>query len=176
LTINANSIPFGSVVLNSPATQTVTLTSTGTSALATGAGFSVSGATFPVTLNQGQTITLSVQFDPTAAGSVTGQLTIKSNSSVNPTATIGLTGSGMPHEVDLNWNPPSGTNVSIAGYNVYRAPSGSASYQLVAPSDVQTTYADTTVQSGQSYDYVVKTVDIAGVESAPSNITSVTIP
>jgi fibronectin type 3 domain-containing protein len=117
-----------------------------------------------------------VQFDPTATGSVTGQLTIKSNSSVNPTATIGLAGSGMPHEVDLNWNPPSGSSVTIAGYNVYRAPSGTTSYQLVAPSDAQTTYTDTTVQSGQSYDYVVKTVDTAGVESAPSNITSVSIP
>jgi hypothetical protein len=39
-----------------------------------------------------------------------------------------------------------------------------------------TTYADTTVQAGQIYDYIVESVDPSGVESAPSNTISVTIP
>jgi Abnormal spindle-like microcephaly-assoc'd, ASPM-SPD-2-Hydin len=182
LSINATSVSFGSVVLNTPTTQSVILTSSGTSAVivnatsVTGTGFSVSGSTFPVTLNPGQAVTLSVQFDPIAIGSATGLLTIKSNSSVTPTATISLSGSGMPHEVDLNWNPPSGYTDPIVGYNVYRAPSGSSSYQLIGPSDAQTTYADTTVQSGQSYDYIVKTVGSTGMESAPSNVSSVAVP
>jgi hypothetical protein len=182
LSINATSVSFGAVVLSTPATQSVTLTSSGTAAVAvnavsvTGTGFSVSGPAFPATLNPGQAVTVSVQFDPNATGSATGLLTIKSNSSINPTATIGLNGSGMPHEVDLNWNPPSGFADPIAGYNVYRAPSGSSSYQLVGPSDAQTTYADTTIQSGQSYDYIVKTVGAGGLESAPSNIFTVALP
>ena len=73
-TLSATSLlAFGNVNLNTPTAQTVTLTSTGTAALTinsatlAGTGFSVSGATFPVTLNPNQTATLQVQFDPTSA-------------------------------------------------------------------------------------------------------------
>jgi len=184
LSINASSVSFGSVVLNNPSTQAITLTSTGTgpvtvnSASVTGTGFTVSGSAFPVTLNPGQALTLSVQFDPTTTGLVSGQLTIKSNSSVNPTVVIGLSGTGAPHEVDLTWNAPAtGSGDPIAGFHVYRALSGSSSYQLVnSASDVQTSYADTTVQSGNAYDYIVKSFDASGMESDPSNTTTVTIP
>ena len=61
---------FGNVGLNSPVTQSVILTSSGTApvtvstAVILGAGFTVSGSTLPVTLNAGQTATLNVQFDP----------------------------------------------------------------------------------------------------------------
>ena len=54
----------------------------------------MSGATFPVTLNPNQSVTLNVQFDPTAAGAATGQLTIQSNSSTNGTAVVSLSGTG----------------------------------------------------------------------------------
>jgi len=181
LNVNASSISFGTVVVNSPATQMVTLTSTGTAAVTvsgatvTGTGFSVSGAAFPLTLNPGQAVTLSVQFDPTTSGSVTGQLTIKSNSSTNATVTIGLSGTGAPHQVDLNWVAPTDSSVTIAGYHVYRASSGTGSYQMLSSSTLPA-YADTTVQSGSAYDYIVKSVDTSGVESAPSNTTTVAIP
>ena len=101
LSINATSVAFGDVVVNTTATpQPVTLTSTGTvpvtisAAAVTGAGFAISGATFPMTLNPGQQATLSVEFDPTAVGAATGQLTITSNSSTNGTAVISLSGTG----------------------------------------------------------------------------------
>ena len=185
LSINATSISFGTVAVNSQATQAVTLTSSGTAAVTvnssttTGTGFSVSGSSFPVTLNPGQTLTLSVQFAPTAAGSATGQLTIKSNSSTNPTANIALSGTGQAqaHEVDLNWNAPDSSQDPVVGYNIYRSPSGASSYSRVNSSqNASTTYADSTVASGQSYDYVVKSVDAAGAESAPSNATTVSVP
>jgi fibronectin type 3 domain-containing protein len=41
---------------------------------------------------------------------------------------------------------------------------------------VQTAYVDTTVSSGTTYDYVVKSVDQNGVESTPSNQIAVTTP
>jgi hypothetical protein len=184
LTINATSVSFGSVVVNNPSTQAITLTSTGTgpvtvnSASITGSGFTVSGAAFPVSLDPGQALTLSVQFDPTNTGSASGQLTIKSNSSINSTVVISLSGTGAPHEVDLTWNAPAiGSGDPIAGFHVYRAPGGSTSYQLInSASDVQTSYADTTVQSGNAYDYIVKSFDASGMESDPSNTTTVTIP
>ena len=88
------------MTVNTVSTQPVTLTSTGTapvtinSATLNGAGFTVSEATFPVTLDPNQSVTLNVQFDPTAAGAATGQLTIRSNSSTNSTAIVNLSGTG----------------------------------------------------------------------------------
>src|SRR5581483_9469353 len=82
LAVSSSSVTFGNVVLNTPSTQVVTLTSNGaqavtiSSASIAGAGFSISGATFPLTLNPAQTANLTVQFDPTATGAATGQLTL----------------------------------------------------------------------------------------------------
>ena len=42
--------------------------------------------------------------------------------------------------------------------------------------DTQTTFVDTTVAAGEVYDYEVDSVDAEGVESAPSNVFSVTVP
>jgi hypothetical protein len=184
LTIGATSLAFGDVALNTPATQAVTLTSTGSVSVTisgialTGTGYTVSGATFPLTLSAGQAATLTVKFDPTVAGAATGQLTITSNSSTNGTAVIALSGTGgsTASGVQLSWYAPS-TSDSIAGYNVYRSPSGSSTYQLLNSScESSTTYTDNTVQSGQTYDYVVETVDVAGVESVPSNMIGVAVP
>jgi fibronectin type 3 domain-containing protein len=35
---------------------------------------------------------------------------------------------------------------------------------------------DTTVSNGQTYDYIVESVDASGVTSAPSNMASAAIP
>ncbi len=86
LVLSATSLNFGSIAVNTPSVQTLTLTSSGTgpvtvnSATITGAGFTVVGSGLPVTLNPLQTATLQVQFLPTAAGAASGQLTISSNS------------------------------------------------------------------------------------------------
>jgi hypothetical protein len=104
LSINATSVAFGDVVVNTPATQSVTLTSTGTvpvtigGATLIGAGFTLSGSSFPATLTQGQEATLNIDFTPTGVGQATGQLTITSNSSTNETDVIGLTGKGTTSE------------------------------------------------------------------------------
>jgi hypothetical protein len=185
LSVSATSVGFGNVVLNTPATQTVVLSSTGTaavtvnSAVLSGTGFTLSGPTFPATLTPGQTATLQVEFDPTATGSATGQLSISSTSSSNATAAIPLTGTGIApsYSVDLSWDPPTSSPDPVAGYNVYRATSGSSTYQLVNSSvDSQTAYTDNAVQSGQAYDYIVESVDGSGVKSAPTSPVTVTIP
>lgn len=180
LSMNATSIGFGNVVVNSPAVQQITLSSTGSapltvnSANVSGAGFSVSGATLPATLNPGQSLNLDVQFDPATAGSFNGQLAIASNAS---SATVGLSGVGESHEVELSWSSPPASSDPVAGYNIYRAPSGTTSFQrLNATMQTPTTFADGTVQSGSAYDYMVTSVDPTGTESTPSNTTTVTIP
>jgi fibronectin type 3 domain-containing protein len=186
LAINATTIAFGDVVLNTPATQSVTLTSAGTAAVTvsaatvSGSGFTVSGATFPLTLNPNQAVTLSVEFDPTTAGAVSGSLTITSNSSTGSSSVITLSGTGQTatsYEVNLTWDAPSSSSDPVAGYNIYRAPSGGTAYQQLNASEItQTTYVDTTVQAGQTYDYIVESVDALGVTSVPSNMASVTTP
>jgi len=81
------------------------------------------------------------------------------------------------YSVALSWDAPKGSAEPVAGYKVYRSPSGSSTYQLLNSSvDIQTTYVDRTVQSGQSYDYIVESVDDAGVESAPTSPIAVSIP
>jgi hypothetical protein len=125
-------------------------------------------------------VTIYVQFDPTVAGAATGQLTIISNSSTNGTAVIGLTGTGtaaVSYSVDLTWDAPTSSPDPVAGYNIYRAPSGSSPYTLLGSSvGTETTYVDGTVVAGQSYDYEVKSVDSSGVESVPAGPVPVTIP
>jgi fibronectin type 3 domain-containing protein len=133
----------------------------------------------PMTLNPNQTATLSIEFDPTTAGSASGQLTIKSNSSTNPTATISLSGTGeaSSYLVSLSWQAPGSSSDPVASYNVYRTPSGSSSYQLVGSvSDTELAYKDNGVQSGETYNYIVESVDSSGNESVPSNTATVSVP
>jgi hypothetical protein len=116
LSTSVASVAFGNVPVNTPATQTVTLSSTGTVALTisgatvTGSGFTLASGTFPMTLNPGQTAALSVQFDPSAEGAATGQLTLTSNSSANSSAVVALSGTGQPQLIGLTC-----ANASIGG-------------------------------------------------------------
>jgi fibronectin type 3 domain-containing protein len=129
-------------------------------------------------LNPNQVLTLQVQFDPTSAGAVAGQLTITSNSLSGNTAVVSLAGTGtsVAHEVDLSWSAPTSSPDPVVGYNIYRL-TGSASFALVnsAP-DSSIVYVDKNVVSGTTYSYVVKSVDSSGVESVASNEITVTIP
>ena len=185
LSIDATSVGFGNVALNQPATQTLTLSSTGTSsvtvnsAVLVGAGFTLSGTALPTTLAPGQTATAGVQFDPTVVGAASGTLTISSTSSSNPTATIAITGTGtaVSYAVDLSWDAPVDSTDPVAGYNIYRSLSGSSTYQLLNSSvEGLTAYVDSTVQNGTSYDYIVESVDSSGVESVPTSPVALTIP
>jgi len=183
LTLQSTSVSFGDVSLNSPATQMVLLTSSGTAPLTIsavsvqGAGFSLTAGGSAVTLQPGQTATLAIQFDPTATGTVTGAVALTTNSG---TATISLSGTGAAagtYEVDLNWNAPTDSSDPVAGYDIYRAVSGSSSYALLNSNvDDLATFADTTVQSGTSYTYYVVSVDASGNQSAPSNLFTATVP
>jgi hypothetical protein len=185
LTISGTSLSFGSVSVGTPTVQSLTLTSTGTAAVTvnaaslSGTGFTVSGATFPVTLNPGVAIRLQVQFDPAAVGAFAGVLTISSNSSTGSSMVVGLSGTGtaVQHQVTLNWVAPTNSPVPVSGYNVYRSPSGGTTFaRLNSASDSQTNYMDQAVQAGASYTYYVTSVDSAGAESTPSNQTTVTVP
>ena len=181
ISVNATSLSFGSVALNQQVTQPLTVTNSGGSAATvsvavTGAGFSLAGATSPLTLNAGQTATLNVQFDPTTAGAASGALTITSTSSTNTMAQLSLSGTGAAHQVDLNWGTPASSSDPVAGYNIYRSAGGSSFQRLNSSVNQQTAYQDGSVQAGVTYEYYVTTVDGSGVESAPSNTITVSVP
>jgi len=183
LTVNSSSVSFGNVAVGTPSTQSVTLTSSGTAAVTvsgvnlSGTGFTESGATFPLTLNAGQTATLSLQFEPTATGAATGQLTITSNASSNSTAVVALSGTGVPLAVDLSWTAPPSSSDTVAGYNIYRATGSSSSFtKLNSSVNSPDSYMDSTVAAGATYEYYVTTVDSAGAESTPSNTATVAVP
>ena len=109
LGISATSVAFGSVTLNTPVTSSLTLTSTGTApvtvsaAAISGTGFSITGAKCPVTLNPGQSATLTLQFDPTTPGASTGQMTITSNSSTGNSTMVSLSGTGSPATTGMTY-------------------------------------------------------------------------
>jgi Domain of unknown function (DUF4091)/Protein of unknown function (DUF1573) len=78
------------VTLTNSGNSNVTISSVGTS----GAGFNASGMPTGTILSPGQTATLNVSFAPSAAGSVTGSVSVASNASNSP-ATVALSGVGV---------------------------------------------------------------------------------
>jgi len=119
LTLSPSALAFGNVNLNTISTKTLTLTSSGTaavkvnSATLTGAGFTMSGARFPVTLKPGQTATLQVSFDATVAGAASGTITISSNSSSGSTSTVPLSGTGVSPRLTLSASTLAFGNVHL---------------------------------------------------------------
>jgi hypothetical protein len=80
----------------------------------------------------------------------------------------------VSYSVALQWNPSTS---AVIGYNVYRGTVSGGPYTQINPSLVTTTkYQDSDVESGQTYYYVVTSVDSSNVESTYSNQTSATIP
>ncbi|MGB6831150.1 MAG: choice-of-anchor D domain-containing protein, partial [Terracidiphilus sp.] len=129
LALQSTSVAFGDVMDGSPAYQSMELTSSGTAAVTvsagsvSGTGYTISGISFPSTLNPGQTATFQIEFDPTTAGISDGSVTLTSNSSARTTSTIGLSGTGvvLTYKVNLTWDAPTELSDPVVGYNVYRA-------------------------------------------------------
>jgi hypothetical protein len=172
------STSFGNVVLGSRSTLPLILTNTGTGSVtisqdtATGSGFSISGPALPFTLSAGQNMDFSLTFAPTVAGSVTGNTSVLSNATNSPTNEP-LSGTGI-HAVSLSWTASTST---VAGYNVYRAGQSGGPYTLLNSALLTgTTYADATVQAGQTYYYVVTAVNSAGLKSQYSNQVQAAVP
>ncbi len=99
LTANPTSLAFGSVQVSNSTSLSETLTNTGGSSVTisqanvTGAVFSVSGLTLPLTLTSTQSVTFTATFKPTSAGAVSGSLSVVSDASNSP-LNIALSGTG----------------------------------------------------------------------------------
>jgi F5/8 type C domain/Pectate lyase superfamily protein/Abnormal spindle-like microcephaly-assoc'd, ASPM-SPD-2-Hydin len=116
------------LVGSSPATQTVTVTNSGTTA-ATVSGVSVTGA-FSQTNNctslaVNGSCTVTVKFTPTAATN-SGTLTVSSNANNNP-LTVGLSGSGITSTTNIALNKPATASSSTQTYVASNVTDGNTS-------------------------------------------------
>jgi hypothetical protein len=185
LSISATSVAFGNVVMNSVVARTVTLTSSGTGPLTvtgatvSGAGFTLTSTTFPMTLNPGQTATLSVAFDPTAVGAATGQLTVSSNSSAAPAA-IALSGTGVAQLSGFSCSSASmsGTGTDICSVTISQpAPAGgfritlSSNNAAVTVPTVVVVAANSTTAQVKASVTPVSTAQVANLSASDGTVT-----
>ena len=183
LVASATSMSFGSVVIGDSPTQQVTLKNTGnasadiSSVSLTGSSYIASGVTSKLVLAPDQSAILTVEFCPKTAGSLPGKVTILSNAAGSPLV-IQFSGTGTEKSqqpsVALKWDQSAS---QVAGYFVYRSSKPSGPYaKLNSKANSETTYTDSSVASGQTYFYVVTSVNSENIESIFSNEVSVTVP
>jgi P pilus assembly chaperone PapD len=179
---STTSVPFGNVAVGTTATQQVTLTSSGNTSVdissvsLAGSGYTFSGVAAHTVLAPDQSAILKIDFDPKTSGTASGTVTISSNAPNSPLI-IHLSGDGTQKSqqpsVTLNWGSVS----EVVGYFVYRSSKSSGPYtKLNAQADSGTSYTDSSVAKGDTYYYVVTSVNAENVQSTYSKQISVTIP
>ena len=182
LNSSSTSVGFGSVNISTNNAQSVTLTNAGNSSVTisnvvvSGAGFNATGGVLGLILSPGQTAALTATFDPSAAGSATGKITVTSNATNSPLVIV-LSGTGLAqiaHSVALSWIASAS---AVTGYNVYSGAVSGGPYAKVTAAPVAATdYTDSSVQGGQTYYFVVTAVNSQSQESAYSAQVSATVP
>ncbi len=179
LTASEASIDFKDVAVGGIGKEEVSLRNAGTRDVmivgisATGAAFSVSGAT-AVRLMPGQSVAVDVNFAPKSTGRQSGLLTI-SGTDGGALVLIPLAGTAAESSrsaVKLNWEE---SPVTVAGYVVYRSADSSGPYTRI--SDAATSeFVDTGLAAGHTYYYVVTSLNADQVESEYSPPISATVP
>jgi Abnormal spindle-like microcephaly-assoc'd, ASPM-SPD-2-Hydin len=115
-------IDFGSMALGSSNTQLITLANVGNSALTlsgasvTGTGFTIAGLASTLTIAPGRGVTFNCVFQPTAAGAVTGAISVGTDTS-GVSATIALSGTGTQAELSATPSSVSFGTVSVGSPN-----------------------------------------------------------
>ena len=180
LTISPSALNFGNVTVGSSASLQATLAAPNASLTISSdqvsSEFAILGLTLPVTIKAGQSLPVTIQFTPTAAGASSGQAIFVSNAQDSPTSEP-LSGMGQvagSHSVSLSWDPGDG---SAVGYNIYRGTAKGGPYEMINTAlDSSTDYMDSTVVSGTTYYYVATEVNGQGQESPYSNLAKAVIP
>jgi Abnormal spindle-like microcephaly-assoc'd, ASPM-SPD-2-Hydin len=183
LVASATSLSFGSVPIGNTPSQQVTLTNTGntsadiSSVSLIGSSYILSETMGKVVLAPNQSTNLIVEFAPKTAGNLPGTVTISSNAT-NSQLVIQLSGvgaqKGQQQSVALNWDRSAS---QVVGYFVYRSSEPSGPYAKLNPqASPENSYTDSSIVSGQTYFYVVTSVNSENIESAYSGQASVTVP
>ena len=181
LSVAPPTVSFGNVTVGGSQTQTGMLSAAGSgvtiwSVSSNNAEFTLTGLTLPETLSPGQSATFTLRFSPQASGATSGNFSFTSNAT-NGLLAESVTGTGtapVQHSVSLSWTASTSTMVD---YKIYRGTQSGGPYAVLGSGNgTATTYTDGTVQSGQTYYYVVTAVDSAGLESVYSNQAQAVIP
>lgn len=190
LTVAASVLDFGSVSVGGNKTNSLAVSNNSSSSVsitvsqisAAGSGFSVSSPpSLPLVIAAGQSVTLSIKFAPTSAGSKTGTLSLVSDAQ-NSSATVSLSGNGMAVG-QLAVSPSTLTFGSVAvGGSKSLTGTLTASSSSIAVSSagwngqgyaVSGITFPTTVSAGQSVNFTVTfTPQIAGASSGSISFAS----
>ena len=115
--------------------------------------------------------------NPTCPGPF-GVLTVSAGGDTTaPAAPTDLTVTGFsPTHIGLAWDSHPDTDGDLAGFEVLRSPAGAGTFAVVATlfDPAATSYDDTSVVAGESYDYRLVAFDESTNRSAPSNTVSAT--
>ena len=171
LTITPAVLNFGNVPNGTTSTQSISLSAVGSNVIVSSSAssssqFVLNGASFPLTIAAGQSVSFNVAFSPQSSGTVSGSLSFASNASSSATLeSFTGTGTATQYNVNLSWNPSS----DVTGYNVYRSTAANGKYSKINSAvNPNTAYVDSAVVSGQTYYYAATSVNSSGQESAPS--------
>jgi len=128
LSVSPGSVNFGSVAVGGTVSQSVTISNTSASSISitqestVANGFTIGGASLPVTIGAGQQSTLNVVFSPKSQGAISGNVSVMSSASSIP-STVTVSGTGVAPQALLN--------TSAAKLNFGSVNSGDASVQDV---------------------------------------------
>jgi len=129
LGVSPGNLNFGNVPIGSSSSQSVTVTNSSNAAImiiqaaASGNGFDIKGPSLPLTLAAGESTTFTTTFTPSATGNASGSVLIKRSQAASPqlqsgtgsatmsftfpSATIGMTGDGVPVAPSITTQPVS---------------------------------------------------------------------
>ena len=167
LTAGSSSLSFGNVTVGNSSTLPETITNSGgtsvtLTAVAAGAGYSVTGLSLPTTLAAGQSASFSVMFSPQSTGKSSVNLAV-TNDSTAPTFSIPLSGTGVSQGA-LTISPVTFGSVQVGNSSTQQATltnSGGSSVTVSQATLTGTAFATTglatplTLSAGQSLTFSV---------------------
>jgi hypothetical protein len=128
------------------------------------------GKSLPLTIPKGHELLLNVTFKPQDSGKKSATLSFASDAAKSIESEP-LAGTGTAPYVSLSWSPSTS---QVKGYNVYRSKSATGSYTRINSSlDLETTFADATVISRDTYYYATTAVNSSGEASECFSLTCV---
>jgi hypothetical protein len=178
LSISPASLNYSTVTVGTTDTLPITVSATGGSVTISSdstnnSQYVLSGASFPLTIASGSSMSFNVAFTPQNSGTISGSLSFTSTASNSPKESLTGVGAATAYSVNLSWNSSSGA----VGYNVYRSTSSTGSFAKINPAlDGNTAYSDSTVAASTTYYYAATTVNSSGMESSLSSPVQVQVP
>lgn len=129
------------------------------------------------------TTTKRIPFDVLAESKMHSQLEVRkrSNPTILPMLALAIIltivgGCRGKHSVTLNWQKAEAPQGTMIKYNIYRTSKQGGPYTPIASRVQGTSYKDESVSSGETYYYVVTSVDDVGHESQYSKEISARVP